>query len=137
MKSIRLMAVLAATVVVMVISGCASSKFAQVSSTEDMSGSQFLKMSTKQVEQKLGKPDQRYKELNNLIWEYKKPADAHAFMNGMTKVFTYGMISGADAPYVDLLTLTFFNEVVTKQEYSENVMNVSLPGGLSNQRSIK
>lgn len=129
MKKVGLMVLL---IVMLVNSACVSntSRLAQVSAEEDLSESSIFKgLTTKQVVQKLGKPQQKATDSKgNQIWEYKKPADQHKGLNTFVRISSFGLYSEEDAPYVDKLILTFAKGMVTKQEYMENVINISLPG---------
>lgn len=127
----KMLVILAAAAMVAAISGCASTnKLAQLSAAEDLSESTSFKgMSTKDVTKKLGKPQQKKTtSKGNQIWEYKKSADQHSALNGFIRVSSLGLYGEEDAIYVDVLKLTFAGGVVISQEYSENVMNISLPG---------
>lgn len=132
MRGMKLILTVPVVVAMAVVSGCATggpNRLTQFSYEQDLNESQcFVGQTTKQVIQKLGQPQQRANKKGKQIWEYKKPSEQHTTLNTASRAFCLGFCGENDAPYVDVLTLTFINKIVKSQEYNENVLNISLPG---------
>jgi hypothetical protein len=83
---------------------------------------------TESVLQRFGQPYTKYSSNDLKIWEYRKPAEASSGRNTMMAIASYGMASGQDSVYVDILRIKFKDNIVVDIESEENVMGVNLPG---------
>lgn len=83
---------------------------------------------TESVLQRFGQPYTKYSSNDLKIWEYRKPAEASSGRNTMMAIASYGMASGQDSVYVDILRFKFKDNIVIDIESEENVIGISLPG---------
>ena len=83
---------------------------------------------TESVLQRFGQPYTKYSSNDLKIWEYRKPAEASSGKNTMMALGSWGMASGQDSVYVDILRFKFKDDIVIDIESEENVMGISLPG---------
>lgn len=78
------------------------------------------------VEALLGEPASHRTALGGSEeWIYRKPAAGQRAVNLWAAFDTWGMQSGANAPKVDVLTVTFRGGVVTDASYEANVDNIA------------
>ena len=113
-------------VAVIIVSGCAGSLSA-LPTEDELQG---LKGQSKQaIVERLGQPTRKSTDSNGQqTWEYKRPATSQSSFNKFVAVSSFGMMSGDNSVYVDILRLTFSNDRVKTTALDENVTNVSLPG---------
>jgi outer membrane protein assembly factor BamE (lipoprotein component of BamABCDE complex) len=63
------------------------------------------------------------------VWQYRKNAQEGKGVKLFADITSFGITSGTDAEYQDILSVTFKKEIVVKTTYEENVHNLS---GLAN-----
>ena len=78
--------------------------------------------------QKFGQPYTKYSSNDLKIWEYRKPAEASSGRNTMMAIGSWGMATGSNSVFVDILRFKFKDNIVVDIESEENVMGISLPG---------
>jgi len=113
---------------VLTLSACASGPTWK---TEDFSNG--LKGQTEeQIIQKFGQPDRKYSDSSGgKVFEYRKEAEKGNAMSAFAKFGSYGMMSGKDSLYVDILRITLRRGRVIDFSYEENVTNIAMPGGVA------
>jgi hypothetical protein len=86
----------------------------------------------KQIIEQFGQPDRISRSKNKKVFEYRKPAEKESATNAFMAFGSYGMASGKNSMYVDILQIIFNKKgVVVDFSYAESVMGASLPGGLA------
>ena len=74
----------------------------------------------------LGEPRSRAVDNDgNEIWQYRKNAQEGKGLKLFADITSFGITSGTDAEYQDILCVTFKNNVVLKATYEENVHNLT------------
>lgn len=112
-------------VVIFLFSACASAPVAKWRA-DDMNG--ISAYTEAQVIEKFGQPDRKTKSLRGEVFEYRKPSEKDSGKNMYAAVTTFGIVSGKDSLYLDILKITLSNGVVADCTYEEGVMGVALPG---------
>ena len=116
------------------LSGCGATN--KAAWRNDEASTNFQKgMSASTVTEKLGQPHRKFSTNGMQVWEYKKPAEASGGKNTFMAIASYGMATGSDSVYVDILRFWIKNSRVVNIESEENVMGISLPGGMGNSSS--
>lgn len=70
----------------------------------------------------LGEPRSRLTDNNsNDVWQYRKNGQQGKAVKTYSNIMSFGLTSGLDAEYQDILTVTFKSNLVSKTTYQENV----------------
>jgi hypothetical protein len=120
------------SIAIVMFTGCASSKSSLKWSSDDPG----LKKGTSKesVISKFGQPYRKGTDSNGIeVFEYRKPAEGREAMNSFIAISSFGLVSGKDSSYVDILKVYFSKGKVIKTTYEENVLGVALPGTVSHQ----
>lgn len=119
MKNLQSLSLVVAMLLALALFGCASQQTA-LPKADGMSG--LKGQTSQQVLQQFGQPDtKRTDSSGNQVWEYRRPAAEHKGMNTVVSVLTWGMDSGSESQYVDIMILTFSHDRVANFTFSENV----------------
>lgn len=130
-RNTRTLLIIFTTIATLGISGCAGNQLAV--KPDEMAS--LKGQSTTDIIKKLGEPTRKSIDSSDVqTWEYKAPAASQSAMNTFAAIGTFGIGTGSNSAYVDVLRLTFKKGVVTKYSFEENVMNINVPG-LSAQSS--
>jgi hypothetical protein len=114
---------------VMLLSACATTS-AVTWKANDAQG--IIGKTEKQIIEQFGQPDRISRSKNKKVFEYRKPAEKESATNAFMAFGSYGMASGKNSMYVDILQIIFNKKgVVVDFSYAESVMGASLPGGLA------
>ena len=81
-------------------------------------------MSAESVTNMLGKPNRKFSADGVEVWEYVKSAEAGGTVNTVMAVGTFGIASGKDSFYVDILRFRIKNNRVIDVQTEENVHGV-------------
>ncbi len=120
-----------AMVLMLLTSSCASTGGWK---SEDLSSTNFKGLTGEQVVQKFGKPDRKFTDSSGKqIWEYRKPAESQEGVNKFMAIGSFGMASGSNSMYVDILKIQMVNNKVANYSYEENSMGISIPGMMNSQ----
>jgi hypothetical protein len=77
----------------------------------------------------LGKPYKKYTNSEGIkILEYRQSAKDAGSMNSLVAVASFGLLSGKDSAYADIMKIYFSDGVVTKATFEENVQVLTMPG---------
>jgi hypothetical protein len=95
-----------------IFSGCAT----QTAIPKANEVSNLKGRTSQQILDSLGPPDKKYVINEGEMWQYRRASDSHRGSNLVTAISTWGMASGSNSLFADLLLLTITNDVVT--EYS-------------------
>lgn len=107
--------------VVIALSACAISN-----STKWPDNSHALKGKTmEEISAMYGEPYQKYTVKGIKVWEYRRPAEKRNGLNTLVAVCSFGLVSGGDSTYVDILRVCFRSEKVIKTSLEENVIGVA------------
>ena len=80
-----------------------------------------------------GQPTQRYSVNDGRqVWEYRQESSGNA-INTISKISTFGIVSGNNNVYVDVLRIYFHNNRVTQTALDENVIGYLTQGGANIQ----
>jgi outer membrane protein assembly factor BamE (lipoprotein component of BamABCDE complex) len=111
------------------IAGCAStvndSKFTADTITQIKTG-----MTKSDVTAIVGEP--RSRSVDNAgdeVWQYRKNAQEGKAVKTFADITSFGLTSGIDAEYQDILTVMFKTNVVSKATYEENVHTSNVLNG--------
>lgn len=85
---------------------------------------------TESILQRFGQPHRKYSSNDVQMWEYRKPAESNSGTNTLMALGSWGMASGSNSVYVDILRFKFKDNIVVDIESEENVMGISVPGGM-------
>lgn len=114
-------------VFVALLSGCGASRTVPIPDFGALDG--FIGKNSEEMTAKFGEPDRRYSgEKNTLVAEYRWAAQKKKMENAMMVFGTFGVSSGSDSAYVDILRCWFRNNVVLVCTKVEDMMNANLPG---------
>jgi len=111
--------------------GCATSNGSRQSVfTADTVSQINTGMAKDDVVKIVGEPRSRSVDSDgNEVWQYRKDAKEGQAAKTFADITSFGITSGTDAEYQDILTVTFKTNVVAKATYEENVHNLSAFGG--------
>jgi len=125
MKISNLILVIFSAVSLFLLSGCAGSMtLPTVDEMQNLKG-----QSTESIIKKYGQPTRKTTDAKgSQRWEYKRPAVARGTINSFVRISSFGILSDADVPYVDILRLNISKNRVTSYTYNENVANISTLG---------
>lgn len=102
------------------LSGCATpvqSKF-----SADTVGEIKRGMTKSQVTATLGEPrSRRVNSEGSEVWQYRKNAQEGKDIKTYLNIVSLGVLSGTDAEFQDILSISFKGNVVSKVTYEENV----------------
>jgi len=102
------------------ISGCATT--AQSKFSADTVGQIKRGMAKSQVTATLGEPrSRRVDSEDREVWQYRKDAQEGKGMKTYVNIASFGLLSGEDADFQDILSVFFKGNVVSKVTYEENV----------------
>jgi hypothetical protein len=123
-KAVSFFVIIAVSVVM--FTGCAST-----SSIKWSTNDKCLKKgnSRESVISKFGEPYRKSTDSNdNEVLEYRKPAKGKEGTNTFYAIGSFGILSGNDSAYVDILNVYLNNGKVIKTTYQANVLGISPPG---------
>ncbi len=110
---------------VMII-GCAqtsSSRFG-ADSTGGLTGK-----TEEEVISRFGKPFKKYTTSDEMkILEYRQAAEEGGAFNKIVAIGSYGMMSGQNSAYVDIMKVYFKKGMVSKATFEEKVQSLTMPG---------
>jgi len=125
MKKLASLIIFVVTITVMFI-GCASTS----PSKWGADSTSALKGKTEEaIISKFGKPYKKYTNSDGIkILEYRQAAKEGGAMNSLAAIGSFGLMSGKDSAYVDIMKIYLSSGIVTKVTYEENVQGVTMPG---------
>ena|ERR1700722_9240607 len=127
MKSILCSSIVIALVACIV--GCASTTH-ESTFTADTINQIKTGMAKSDVTAILGEPRSRSVDNDgDEVWQYRKDAQEGKAVKTFANITSFGLYSGIDSEYQDILTVTFKTNVVSKTTYQENVDAMSSFGG--------
>ena len=109
------------------LTGCASTTpteptFSAATVTEIKSG-----MNKGEVTAIVGEPRSRLVDNDGgEVWQYRKDAKEGKGVKMYENILSFGATAGMDAEYVDILTVTFKTNIVSKVTYQENVHGANM-----------
>lgn len=107
------------------MNGCSTTKAAW---TNDQVPSFSKGMKSQAVLERFGQPDRKNYSDDVQVWEYRKPAEASSGKNMLAAIGSFGVASGKDSGFVDILRFKVKDNVVIGIESEENVMGINIPG---------
>ncbi len=112
------------------LTGCSTTATHESKFTADTVTQIKTGMTKNEVVGLIGEP--RSRSVNNdggEIWQYRKNGQEGKAMKTFANITSFGLTSGVDAEYQDILSVMFKDAVVSKVTYQENVHNL---GALEN-----
>jgi hypothetical protein len=76
-----------------------------------------------------GKPYKKYTSSDDVkVLEYRQSTQEGGAMNAMVKVGSFGVLSGENSAYVDMMKIYLSKGRVSKATFEENVQALTMPG---------
>jgi hypothetical protein len=76
-----------------------------------------------------GKPYKKYTSSDGVkVLEYRQSTQSGRGMNTLVKIGTFGVLSGENSAYVDIMKIYLANSRVTKATFEENVQGLTMTG---------
>jgi len=122
----RIAYVVAIMFLVVMVVGCASTSAAKfgIDDTSRIKGK-----TESQIINQFGEPHKKYITSDgDKVLEYRQPTQKGSVMNTMVAINSFGMLSGENSAYVDIMKVYLKDDIVTKATYEENVQGLTMPG---------
>jgi hypothetical protein len=130
MKKASLYLTTIGALILLLLAGCASTSS---NWTSDNPG--IAKGGTKEeVISKYGEPYLKYIDSNGIqVLEYRRPAKDRGAMNTFVAVGSFGLLSGRNSSYVDIMKVNLANNKVSTITFEENVLGIGMPHTIAQQ----